>query len=125
MKKQKETPPTLSDLIPDPEARKKIEEALYSDAPLLGPEGVFTQLLQSLVNASLEGELEAHLKSEKLWGKQNRRNGHGSKKVSSLAGELDIKTPRDRSSSFTPELVPKRKKELKGGLEGAILALYA
>ncbi len=122
---QKKKQPSLSDLIPDPEQRKKVQEALYSDQPLLGPNGVFTELLQSLVNASLEGELDAHLNEEKKWGKSNRRNGHTSKKAKSSAGELSIKTPRDRKSRFEPSLLPKRQKELKGGLEGAILALYA
>lgn len=122
---KKKLRPKLSDLIPDPEKRKQVEEALYSDAPLLGPDGVFTELLQSLVNASLEGELDAHLKDEKLWGKPNRRNGHISKSVKSSIGNLEISTPRDRKSNFEPSLVPKRKKELKGGLEAAIMALYA
>lgn len=125
MKRKRKLQPKLSDLIPDPEKRKKVEEALYSDAPLLGPDGVFTDILQSLVNASLEGELDAHLRSEKLWGESNRRNGHSSKSVKSAAGNLDIKTPRDRKSSFTPKIVGKWERELKGGLEGAILALYA
>ena len=37
MKRKRKLQPKLSDLIPDPEKRKKVEEALYSDSPLLGP----------------------------------------------------------------------------------------
>lgn len=124
MKKSKN--PRLSDLIPDEALRKKYEEALYSDKPLLGPEGgVFTELLQAMVNASLEGELDSHLEEEKASSKKNRRNGHIPKQVKSSAGKLEIKTPRDRANTFDPKLIQKRERELKGGLEGAILALYA
>lgn len=124
MRKSKQ--PRLSDLIPNEELRKKYEEALYSDKPLLGPEGgIFTDLLQAMVNASLEGELDHHLEQEKENSKQNRRNGHIEKQVKSSGGPLKIKTPRDRSSSFEPQLINKRQRELKDGLEGAILALYA
>lgn len=124
MKKKKT--PRLKDLIKDEELRKQIQEALYSDKPLLGPEGgIFTQLLQAMVNASLEGELDHHLETEKEEKQSNRRNGYTNKTVKSQAGDLSIQTPRDRSSKFDPKLVAKRQRELKGGLEQAILALYA
>lgn len=124
MKKQKR--PRMSDLIPNEELRQQFESALYSDAPLLGPEGgIFTDLLQAMVNASLEGELDHHLEQEKQSAKTNRRNGHIKKLVKSSAGALQISTPRDRSSNFEPVIIQKRATELKGGLEQAILTLYA
>jgi len=124
MKKQKN--PRLSDLIKDEKLRNQITSALYSDKPILGPDGgIFTDLLQAMVNASLEGELDHHLTEEKHSKNKNRRNGHIEKTVKSLGGELKIKTPRDRTSSFEPKLVCKREKELKGGLENVILTLYA
>lgn len=124
MKKKKT--PSLSSLIKDEDLRKQIQEALYSEKPILGPEGgIFTELLQAIVNASLEGELEHHLEEEKKEEKFNRRNGHIEKTVKSSAGALKIKTPRDRSSSFDPKLIGKRETELKGGLESVILTLYA
>lgn len=121
MKKKKS--PRMSDLVADERLREQFKEALYAGKPLLGEEGgIFTDLLQAFVNASLEGELDHHL-SEKEQG--NRRNGHTNKTVKSQGGNLSIKTPRDRKSDFEPVLIEKRKKELNGGLEQSILALYA
>lgn len=124
MKKAKH--PRLEDLIKDEKLRSEIQKALYSDQPILGPKGgIFTELLQAMVNASLEGEMDHHLDQEKSLGEKNRRNGHTEKEVKSSAGKLNVSTPRDRKSTFQPVLLGKRKKELKGGLDEAILALYA
>ena len=121
MKKKKS--PRMSDLVADENLREQFKEALYSGKPLLGEQGgIFTDLLQAFVNASLEGELDHHLSEEK---EKNRRNGHTGKTVKSQAGNLSIKTPRDRNSDFQPVLIEKRKKELNTGLEQSILALYA
>lgn len=123
MKKKKR--PRMSDLVADEKLREEFTKALYSDKPLLGPEGgIFTDLLQAFVNASLEGELDNHLEGEKSEHK-NRRNGHIKKRVKSIGGELNIETPRDRASTFNPLLVGKRERELKDGLESVILSLYA
>jgi len=123
---KKKNPARLSDLVADEKLREQFKEALYSGKPLLGEQGgIFTDLLQAFVNASLEGELDHHLSEEKKGGVKNRRNGHTQKTVKSQAGNLDIKTPRDRNSDFAPVLIEKRKKELNGGLEQSILVLYA
>ena len=64
MKKKKS--PRMSDLVADEKLREQFKEALYSGKPLLGEEGgIFTDLLQAFVNASLEGELDHHLSEEK------------------------------------------------------------
>lgn len=125
--------PRMSDLVADEKLRAQFTEALYSDKPLLGDkEGIFTQLLQAFVNASLEGELDHHIgasNSEKAASeeatKNNRRNGYTTKSVKSAAGNIKVNTPRDRDATFEPVLIEKRKKQLKGGLDEAILALFA
>jgi len=124
MKREKKK--RLSYLIKDKELLSELQQALYSDKPLLGPEGgIFIDLLQAMVNASLEGEMDYHLEQEQASESENRRNGHIKKTVKSAAGKLAIETPRDRKSNFEPVLIGKRKRELKDGLEGTILALYA
>ena len=40
------------------------------------------------------------------------------------SGEVDIKVPRDRDSSFDPKLVPKRQKDVSE-IEEKVLAMYA
>ena len=64
-----------------------------------GADGIMAPLLQEFIQASLEGELDAHLEESR--GK-NRRNGRGKKRVRSEAGMLEIEPPRDRDGSFNP-----------------------
>lgn len=123
MKKDKR--PRLSDIIPDAKYRREIEEGLMSGKSWLGPDGVFSTLLQSVVDASLDGEMDYHLSKERTHGVKNRRNGKGKKKVKTEVGELELHPPRDRNGTFKPVIVEKRKKEIKGGLEEIIIALYA
>lgn len=117
--------PRLEDLIPDENYRNQIKEGLYSGKRWLGPEGVFTDLLQSFVDAALEGEMDVHLVKEAEEGKKNRRNGHGRKKVKTEGGEIELRPPRDREGSFEPTIVEKRKRSLETGLDEVILSLYA
>jgi len=41
---------------------KQAAEDLKSGKPMIGRDGVFTPLLKKLIEASIEGELDAHLK---------------------------------------------------------------
>lgn len=86
------------------------------------------QMYKRGVEKMLEGELDSHLgyvKHDKQ-SKQtdNSRNGYGEKKVKTEHGELDIKVPRDRDSSFDPQILPKRSK-LSEGIEKLVVSLYA
>lgn len=87
-------------------------------------DSLYSQLLQRVINRSLEAEMSAHLEEEKACGGTNRRNGKLPKTVKGTFGELDIETPRDRQGNFEPKLVKKRQIRL-GGMEEKILALYA
>jgi transposase-like protein len=55
---------------------------------------------------------------------QNRRNGHSKKTVGSDMGEFTLQTPRDRNSTFEPQLIKKGQRRLEG-FDEKILALYA
>lgn len=100
------------------EAQKRLKEG----NSLLGKEGVLTPLIKQFLEESLEGELDAHLEEEEL---SNRRNGKAKKRVRTALGEVQIRTPRDRQSSFQPQIVPKRQKSLGVDLDRQIIALYA
>ena len=117
--------PRLDDVIADEGIRKEMLSRLYKGEPILGKEGIFTSLLQSFVNAALEGEMDNYLNQAKGEGNETRRNGHISKTLRSTAGPLDIKTPRDRTSEHEPILVKKRARELSTGLDEIIMSLYA
>lgn len=90
---------------------------------------LYSQMLQRVINRSLEGEMDAHLgygrheKSE-AGRRANARNGATPKTIKGTFGELSVVTPRDREGSFEPQLVKKRQTRL-GDFEDKILALYA
>ena len=89
-----------------------------------GKDGVLAPLIKRLLEASIEGEMDAHLKEEKDSGKSNRRNGKTSKKLKTGHGHINLETSRDRNSSFEPQLVRKRQTTLSKGLDEKILSMY-
>lgn len=96
-------------------------QKLKIGSPLEGKDGILTPLIKRLVEASLEGELDAHLHTGEA---PNRRNGKNSKKVKTALGTVDITTPRDRNASFEPELLPKRATTLGPTLDHKVISLY-
>lgn len=100
-------------------------EQLKSGQPLTGKDGILTPLIKELLEASLEGEMEAHLIDCHDLAIANRRNGKSSKTMKSTSGVFDLETPRDREGSFEPELVKKRQTILNESLDNKVLALYA
>lgn len=104
--------------------KNKALEQLKSGKPLLGKDGAFAPLLESILNAALEGEMDAHLtSSERDLG--NRRNGKMQKQVQTPLGEVTVSTPRDRTSSFDPQFIKKRETILAESVADRIIGLYA
>jgi transposase-like protein len=124
-KKNRTKSPRLEELIPDEGRRKDVIERLYRGDPIVGSNGIFTDLLQALVNASLEGEMDYHLDESKSSGQVNRRNGKNIKHVRSRVGPLDVRTPRDRQGTYEPTLIGKWDRELSTGMDELIIGLYA
>ena len=105
------------------EFQKRAAELIRQGKPLTGEGGIFTPLIKQVLEAAMEGEMDAHL-SEIKANTKNRRNGHSKKQMKSSMGSFELKTPRDREGSFTPESVPKRQTQLPGDLDEKILGLY-
>lgn len=103
--------------------QKEAIAGLKAGKPFLGKDGVATPLLKRLIEASLEGEMEAHMAETK--SEANRRNGKSSKTVKSDSGTFELDTPRDRNGSFEPEIVKKRQTILNASLDNKILSLYS
>lgn len=95
--------------------------ALKSGKPISGKDGALTPLFKRLIEASLEGEADAHVSESR----PNRKNGKVKKRVKTSVGELEISSPRDRDGTFEPELIPKRTRTLGPSLERKILSLYS
>ena len=95
-------------------------QGLYDKKQYLGEDGIFTPLLKHFLEKALSAELQAHLNEEP----DNKRNGLSSKRVKSSSGEFDLVTPRDRTGSFTPEIVSKRQVVVGDDLCEKILSMY-
>lgn len=97
-------------------------QRLLKGESLGGKEGILAPLIKRILEAGLEGEMEGHLQEDPA---PNRRNGKSRKKVRTAQGEVEITTPRDRNSSFEPQMVRKRQRSLGEGLDNKVLSLYA
>lgn len=100
-------------------------EQLKSGQSLTGKGGILTPLIKEILEAALEGEMDSHLSECKLDNLQNRRNGKLTKTIKTDTGSFELATPRDRESSFEPEIVKKRQTVLNESLDNKILSLYA
>lgn len=98
---------------------------LKSGQSLTGKDGVLTPLIKKILEAALEGEMDSHLSDCREQGLSNRRNGKQTKTVKSGVGSFELETPRDRESSYEPEIVKKRQTVLNESLDNKILSLYA
>lgn len=98
-------------------------EQLRSGKSLYGKDGAFAPLLKSFLDSALEAEMETHLdENERFSG--NRKNGKTSKDIKTSVGTISIQTPRDRNSTFEPEIVRKRETILAESLESKIIGMY-
>lgn len=105
-------------------AKQKVKEQLRSGKSLFSKDGAFAPLLQEMLNAILEGEIEGHLDEEER-SSGNRKNGKGTKLLKTSSGTIEVTTPRDRLNSFEPEMVKKRETIMAQSLEDKIIGLYS
>src|SRR4051812_445866 len=96
---------------------------------LTGPEGLLKQLTKTVLETALNEEMTEHLGYEKHdpagAGTGNVRNGTRAKTVlTEHSGPIEIAVPRDRSSTFEPQIVKKRQRRLSG-VDEIVLSLYA
>ena len=105
-----------------------VARAAGQGVSVTGEGGLLQQLTKLVLEASLQGEMDAHLG----YGKHepagrnggNSRNGKRSKTVLTQVGPVDIEVPRDRDASFEPQIVRKRQRRLDG-IDGIVLSLSA
>jgi transposase-like protein len=100
---------------------KEAIEKLKSGTELGGRDGVLAPMLKRLLEAAMEGEIDMHLKETDV---PNRRNGKMGKKLKTGYGTIEVNTPRDRNSSFEPEILPKRQTTLGTSLDHKVISLY-
>lgn len=103
--------------------RAKALDQFKKGEPLLGKNGAFAPLLKQFLESALEAEMDAHLDEDER-KKGNRRNGSNKKLLKTSDGSFELETPRDRESSFNPEIVKKRETILADNLEKKIIGMY-
>lgn len=88
----------------------------------------FKQLKRRGLEAALAGELTTHLGYDKHQRsdepKNNTRNGYSSKTIQTAQGDLTLAIPRDRDSSFEPQIVEKHQLRFDG-IDEKIISFYA
>ena len=83
-------------------------------------------LLGGTIKEMMEAEMNNHLgysKSERS-DNDDYRNGYKSKRVNSSYGAMEIDVPQDRKSTFEPQVVKKRQKDISD-IDQKIISMYA
>src|SRR5438067_10853093 len=121
----------LSPEVCDRLADEVIDELLAgarTEEEIVGPGGVLAQLTKRLVERAMSAELTEHLgykpHQEPPGGTGNTRNGSTTKTLATEHGPVELRTPRDRNSSFEPQIVRKGQRRFEG-FDDKILALYS
>lgn len=83
-------------------------------------------LLGGTIKEMMETEMDAHLGYSKSERSDNKdyRNGYKNKTISGNFGELEISVPQDRQSSFEPQIVKKRQKDISS-IDQKIISMYS
>jgi putative transposase len=109
--------------------REMVKSATGRGLALTGPDGLLKMLTKTVLEAALDEEMNGHLGYAKHApdgrNGENSRNGLRSKTVlTDTVGPIEIAVPRDRDSSFEPQIVKKRQRRL-GGVDTIVLSLYS
>ena len=114
---------------PMTEGKRQIIQGLLNEYDIQTAEDVqeaLKDLLGGTIKELMEVEMDTHLgyqKSERSDG-DNYRNGYKTKRVNTNYGSMEIDVPQDRNSSFDPQVVKKRQKDISG-IDQKIISMYA
>jgi putative transposase len=102
---------------------KQAAKSIKTEADLTDFRRMLTKIT---VEAALNAELDEHLGYSRHEQSQqnNYRNGYSSKTIRTEDGEVDLDAPRDRDSSFEPQLVKKNQTRFTS-MDDKILYLYS
>ena len=107
--------------------KEQIIAGLRSGKGLTGKDEIFSGMVKDVLETMLSEELNQHLSSQrKDLGSNfdNRKNGYNSKTVKTKDSAFVLDTPRDRNSSFEPQIIRKNQTVLTEELDNKIIALY-
>ena len=87
------------------------------------------EALKDLLGSTLKEMMEAEMDEHLGYGGQERSDSMitamaTSPSGSTVAGSMDIQVPQDRKSTFEPQVVRKRQKDISG-IDQKIISMYA
>lgn len=114
------------------EIRTELIDELLKDyqkpEDIIGENGLLKRFVKAVLERALNAELTHHLGYEKHDPAGNKsgnsRNGMSSKTVKGEFGQLEIEVPRDRISTFEPQILPKHQTRFTG-FDDKIISMYA
>ena len=83
--------------------------------------GLLDALKKALSERALNAEMDHHLDGGEAG---NSRNGYGRKTVVTDTGKIELEVPRDRQSTFDPQLIAKYQRRFPG-FDDKIISMYA
>lgn len=111
------------------EAKRNIIQQLLQEYDIETAEDI-QDALKDLLGGTIKEMMEAEMDDHLGYGKSERsdsddyRNGYKSKRVNSSYGSMEIDVPQDRKSTFEPQIVKKRQKDISD-IDQKIISMYA
>ena len=111
------------------EGKRNIIHQLLEEYDIQSAEDIqdaLKDLLGGTIKKMMEAEMDDHLGYEKSERSDNDdyRNGYKRKQVNSRYGSMEIEVPQDRKSTFEPQVVKKRQKDISD-IDQKIISMYA
>lgn len=113
----------------DKKTLKKINELVRDierNGVAQGIQDALKDLPGGTIREMMEAEMDDHLGYERSERSDNDdyRNGYKPKQVNSSYGSMEIQVPQDRKSTFQPQVVKKRQKDISD-IDQKIISMYA
>ena len=111
------------------EGKRNIIQQLLQEYDIQSAEDI-QEALKDLLGGTIKEMMEAEMDEDLGYQKSQRsdsddyRNGYKSKRVNSSYGAMDIQVPQDRKSTFEPQIVRKRQKDISS-IDQKIISMYA
>ena len=111
------------------DGKRQIIQQLLTEYDINSAEDIqeaLKDLLGGTIKEMMEAEMDDHLGYEKSERSSNddSRNGYKKKTVNSSYGSFSIDVPQDRKSTFEPQVVKKRQKDISD-IDHKIISMYA
>ena len=111
------------------DGKRQIIQQLLTEYDINSAEDIqeaLKDLLGGTIKEMMEAEMDEHLGYEKSERSSNddSRNGYKKKTVNSSYGSFSIDVPQDRKSTFEPQVVKKRQKDISD-IDHKIISMYA